>query len=300
MRRLRLLLLVFFLAVFAVFMASNIREYLTSDYVAPEIRAESDTLQVSVTATDEELLAGIVAEDNLDGDVTDSLVVVSKSKFIARNTRNVNYAAFDENNNVGTYTRKIVYTDYFPPRFMMTEPLRFVEGNANYDYLRYIRASDCLDGNLTTQIKITFGEKEITSEYGSTQRVHIQVTNSAGDTSVLELTASFEDYDSYSKVAPDLDQYIIYVEKGKTLTEADYRQHLNGYIWSAGNERKYSDLGFDPDQDVSIFAKNVNYYVPGVYTVTYKLSRSTPNATGGIYRTDFGTATLIVVVEDRT
>ena len=67
MRRLRLLLLVFFLAVFAVFMASNIREYLTSDYVAPEIRAESDTLQVSVTATDEELLAGIVAEDNLDG-----------------------------------------------------------------------------------------------------------------------------------------------------------------------------------------------------------------------------------------
>ncbi|MBQ6272863.1 MAG: hypothetical protein IJK63_01410 [Oscillospiraceae bacterium] len=295
MRRLRLLLLVFFLAVFAVFMASNIREYLTSDYVAPEIRAESDTLQVSVTATDEELLAGIVAEDNLDGDVTDSLVVVSKSKFIARNTRNVNYAAFDENNNVGTYTRKIVYTDYFPPRFVMTEPLRFVEGNSNYDYLRYIRASDCLDGNLTTQIKITFGEKEITSEYGSTQKINLQVTNSAGDTSVLELTASFEDYDSYSKASPALSNYIIYVKKGE---KPNYRSYLDG-IWSAGNHRKFSDLGFDPDQDVKIVDSGVDLNVPGVYTVTYKLSRSSPNATGGSFRTDFGTATLVVVVEDR-
>ncbi len=300
MRRLRLLLLVFFLAVFAVFMATNIREYLTSDYVEPVIHADTDVMQVSVEATDQELLAGMTAEDNLDGDVTNSLVVVSKSKFIARNTRNVNYAAFDENNNVGTYTRKIVYTDYHSPRFEMSEPLRFVAGNSSYDYLRHIRATDCLDGNLTTQIKITFGETEMTSESVSVQTIHLQVTNSAGDSAVLELRATFEDYDSFSKASPDLDQYIIYVEKGKTLTEADYRKHLNGYIWSAGNERKYSDLGFDPDQDVSVLAKNVNYNVPGVYTVTYKLTRSTPNATGGSYRTDFGTATLIVVVEDRT
>ena len=294
MRRLRLLLLVFFLAVFAVFMASNIREYLTSDYVAPQIHANEDSMQVSVTVSDEELLAGMTANDNLDGDVTESLVVVSKSKFIARNTRNVNYAAFDQNNNVGTYTRKIVYTDYYSPRFVMTEPLRFVEGNSSYDYLKHIRAEDCLDGNITTQIKITFGEKQMAGEAFSTQKINLQVTNSAGDSSVLELTATFEDYDSYSKASPALNDYIVYVKKGE---KPNYRANLTG-IWTAGNERKFSDLGFDPDQDVSIEDSGVDYNTPGVYMVKYKLTRATQNATGGSYRTDFGTATLIVVVED--
>lgn len=294
MRRLRLLLLVFFLAVFAVFMASNIREYLTSDYVAPQIHANEDSMQVSVTVSDEELLAGMTANDNLDGDVTESLVVVSKSKFIARNTRNVNYAAFDQNNNVGTYTRKIVYTDYYSPRFVMTEPLRFVEGNSSYDYLKHIRAEDCLDGNITTQIKITFGEKQMAGEAFSTQNINIQVTNSAGDSSVLALTATFEDYDSYSRAAPALTDYIIYVKKGE---KPNYRANLTG-IWTAGNQRRFSDLGFDPDQDVSIDDSGVDYHTPGVYRVTYKLTRATQNATGGTYRTDFGTATLIVVVED--
>ena len=57
-------------------------------------------------------------------------------------------------------------------------------------------------------------------------------------------------------------------------------------------------LGFDPDQDVSIDDSKVNYQRPGVYIVTYSLSRGTPNANGGVFRTDFGTANLIIVVED--
>lgn len=294
MRRLRLLLLVFFLVVFAVFLASSVREYLTSDYEAPVISADSDILNLSVNVTDEELLAGMNAVDNLDGDVSSSLVVVSKSKFISKGTRNVNYAAFDNSNNVGTYMRKLVYTDYYSPRFVMDEPLRFVAGNSSYDYLRHIQALDCLDGNLSSQIKITFGETVTASESVSTQKVNIQVTNSAGDTSALELTATFEDFESYSKASPALTEYIIYVKAGE---EPILRSYLSG-IWTAGNTRKFSDLGFDPDQDVSIDDSKVNYQRPGVYIVTYSLSRGTPNANGGVFRTDFGTANLIIVVED--
>ena len=293
MRRLRLLLLVFFLVVFAVFLASNIREYLTSDYIAPVISADSEVLQLSVEAADEELLAGMQAIDNLDGDVSDSLVVVSKSKFIAANTRIVNYAVFDSNNNVGTFTRKLVYTDYHSPRFVLTAPMRFVAGNSNYDYLRHVRAIDCLDGNLTSQIKITFGDTETASENMSQQKINLLVTNSAGDSSSLVLTASFEDYDSYSKAAPALTDYIIYVTQGE---KPNLRAYLTG-IWTAGNIRKFSDLGFDPERDVSIDDSKVDYNTPGVYTATYKLSRATPNATGGVFRTDFGTATMIIVVE---
>lgn len=294
MRKLRLLLVVFFLAVFAVFLGTTIRDYLTSDDKPPVITADQDVVEVSVSVSDEELLAGMKAEDNLDGNVTDSLVVVSKSKFITKGTRNVNYAAFDGNNNVGTYTRKVVYTDYHSPHFVMTEPLRFVAGNSSYDYLRYLHAEDCLDGDISSQIKVTFGETEMSSESVSVQKVNVQVTNSAGDSAVLEMTATFEDYDSYSKASPALSDYIIYVEKGE---RPNYRSYLTG-IWTAGNFRKFSDLGFDPDTDVTVLEGGVDYQTPGVYTVTYRLTRATANANGGTFRTEFGTATMIVVVED--
>lgn len=295
MRRFRLLLLIFFLVVFAVFMASTIHEYLTSDSLAPEISAEEDVLYLSVDEDkDEQLLQGMRATDNLDGDVSDSLVVVSRSKFIAKATRNVIYAAFDVNNNVGTYTRKLVYTDYHSPRFVISEPMRFVSGNSTYDYLRHVRAIDCLDGNLTTQIKITFGETETASDAVSTQLVNIQVTNSAGDTSTLSLTASFEDFDSYSKASPALTDYVIYVQPGE---KPNLRSYLEG-IWMAGNTRQFSDLSFNPDRDVTIDDSEVNYSMPGTYIATYRLSRATSNALGEDYRVDFGTAQLIIVVED--
>ena len=294
MRRLRLLLLVFFLVVFAVFMFNSIREYVTSDYVAPEITAGSEQMSLSVNDSDEALLEGMSAQDNLDGDVTDSLVVVSKSKFIARATRNVSYAAFDKSNNVGTYVRKLVYTDYHSPRFVLSEPLRFVAGNSSYDYLRHMRATDCLDGNLSSQIKITMGDTETASESSSKQSIHFLVTNSAGDSSSLVLVATYEDFESYSKASPALTDYIIYIKTGE---KPNYRSYLEG-IWTAGNTRKFSDLGFNPDEDISIDDSKVNYKRPGVYTVTYKLTRGTPMADGGTYRTDFGTASLFVVVED--
>ncbi len=295
MRRFRLLLLIFFLVVFAVFMASTIHEYMTSDSVAPVISAEEDVMHLSVDQDkDELLLHGMTALDNLDGDVSDSLVVVSKSKFIAKATRNVSYAAFDVNNNVGTYTRKLVYTDYHSPRFVINEPMRFAAGNSSYDYLRYVRAIDCLDGNISTQIKITFGETEATSDTVSTQKVNIQVTNSAGDTSTLSLTATFEDFDTYSKASPALTDYVIYVQPGE---RPNLRSYLGG-IWMAGNTRQYSDLSFNPDRDITIDDSKVNYSTPGAYIATYRLSRATPNAMGEDYRVDFGTAQLIIVVED--
>lgn len=294
MRRLRLLLLVFFLVVFAAFMFSSIREYLTSDFEAPVISADSEVMDLSVEAIDAALLQGMTAVDNLDGDVTETLVVVSKSKFIAKATRNISYAAFDKSNNVGTYVRKLVYTDYHSPRFVLTEPLRFVAGNSSYDYLRHMRAVDCLDGNLSSQIKITMGSTETASESTSTQPIHVIVTNSAGDTSSLSLTATFEDYETYSKASPALSQYIIYLEIGE---KPNYRSYLEG-IWTAGNTRKFSDLRFNPDEDVEIDDSAVDYRTPGVYTVTYKLTRGTPMGDGETYRTEFGTASLIVIVEE--
>ena len=75
MKRLRIVIFLFSLGVFAVFAFNSVQEKMTSDYVPPVIQAEYDAIQSSVAVTDQELLTGMTASDNLDGDVTDSLVV---------------------------------------------------------------------------------------------------------------------------------------------------------------------------------------------------------------------------------
>ncbi len=290
MRKFRYLVLAFFAVVFVVFSSTRLKEYITSDFTAPVIHADADSLEVSVMAGDEELLAGMSAVDNLDGDVTDTLVVVSKSKFISEGTLRVNYAAFDKNNNVGVASRYLTYTDYHSPRFSMSQPLRFLSGNTDNNYLKNITASDCLDGNITQQIKINFGDTESTSNTSTRRRMYIQVTNSAGDTSSLELWATFEDYDSYSVPAPALSDYIVYTRLG---VRPDYSSYLKG-VWISGNERSFADAKYDQTNDVRISDSAVNYNTPGVYTATFQLSRENKDGSG---RTTLGSASMIVVVE---
>ena len=81
LKRLRIFLLVFFIAAAAVFGVYKGREFLTADNVAPVIKAPSDSFEASVSATDADLMNGMTATDNKDGDVTSSMVVVSKSNF---------------------------------------------------------------------------------------------------------------------------------------------------------------------------------------------------------------------------
>lgn len=291
MRNLRIVVCLFFAVVFVVFSFTSVRDYILSDYTAPVIHADTDSLFLSVDADESELLTGMSASDNIDGDVSSTLVVVSKTKFVSKGTLRVNYAAFDKNNNVGIAARNLTYTDYYSPRFAMSQPLRFVSGNSSNNYLKYITAYDCLDGNITQQIKITFGDSESTSNTTSRERVNIQVTNSAGDTSSLELWAIFEDYNSYSVPAPALNNYILYINSGE---RPDYTEFLQG-VWTAGNVRSFEDSGYRPSEDVRVNDSGVNYNVPGIYTVTFQLSKADKEGEG---RTVQGVASMVVVVED--
>ena len=290
MRKLRILILIFFVVVTAIFAFSRVQEYLTSDSHAPVIRAESDSIQVSVGATDADLLAGMSAQDNLDGDVTNTLAVISKTKFISKGTLRVNYAAFDQNNNVGTYSRNVTYVDYVSPHFAVKAPLRFLSGNSDYDYLANIRAEDCLDGNISGQIKMTLGDTTTLSDTVSTRTLNLQVTNSAGDTAVLELPITFEDHKTFDEAAPALSDYVIYVKAGERPTLSSY---VSG-VRTGNSTRSFADSRYNQSTDLSISDSGVNYSVPGVYTVTYQLSAE--NADGS--RSQLGSAVQYVIVED--
>ncbi len=285
MRKLRIAILVFFVVTAAVFAYVTIQRRLSVDYNAPSITAEDDVIMVSIAATDEDLLRGMKAYDKIDGDVTNTLFVVSKSKFVAKNTQQVRYAAFDSNKNVGTFTREVVYIDYVSPRFHLYAPLRYATGTTGIDYLEQFAAEDCLDGNITNQIKITFGKVTAAGISSTTQQINLQVTNSGGDSSVLELTVSMEDYLMFSQLAPALREYIAYVPKGGVI---DLESYIVG-VWSAGSNRSFSDAKLSAD-NITINRNGLNCSVPGRYDVIYQLKNNLGE--------DLGTATLIVIVED--
>ena len=285
MKKIRIAILVFFVVTAAVFAYFTIQRRLTVDYNPPIITADEDVIMVSISATDEDLLKGMTAYDKIDGDVTNTLFVVSRSKFISKSTQQVRYAAFDGNKNVGTFTREVVYIDYVSPRFHLYAPLRYATGTTGIDYLEHFTAEDCLDGNITHQIKITFGKVTAAGISSTTQQINVQVTNSGGDSSVLELTVSMEDYLMYSQLAPALREYIAYVPKGGVI---DLESYIVG-VWSAGSNRSFSDAKLSAE-NITINRNGLNCSVPGRYDVIYQLRNNSGE--------DLGTATLIVIVED--
>ena len=290
MKKLLIMIVIFFVIVLGIFVVTRVREELTADSSAPVITADSDAITVSVSATDEDLLAGMTAVDNLDGDVTDTLVVVSKSKFITKGTLRVNYAAFDNNNNVGVYTREVTFSDYHPPRYSIRQPLRFLSANSDNDYLQYITAEDCLDGNITQQIRITYGDTTVIDETTSVQSANLLVTNSAGDNSVLTIQVRLEEYSTYNIQAPALTNYLLYVKAG---TRPNLRDNLFG-VWISGRATPFRDTRFNPNTDVKIDDSGVFYSMPGIYTAYYSLSESLKDGS----RRDLGTAELMIIVEE--
>ena len=288
MKKFRIIVLAFSIVVFVVFGFVTIRDMITSDHSAPVITADSDSIEASVSATDEELLRGMYAADNRDGDVTNTLVVVSRGKFVSRNMVKVNYAAFDQSNNVGLYTRNVAYTDYVSPRFRLSQPMRFLSGNSSYDYLKSVRAEDCLDGDISGQVKINLGDMESLSDTISRRAVYLQVTNSAGDSSVLTLYATFENYSSYSQASPALSEYVIYTRAGErpNLTE-----NISG-IWANGGRTKFTDSSYSIE-NVHINDSGVDYNTPGVYYVYYQLTRTGRSGA----EENMGSALLTLVVE---
>jgi len=292
MRQLRIILLAFFVVVAAVFGVSYIREKLSNDEKAPVIHAETDTIEVPMTATDEDLLVGMTAQDNLDGDVTDTLRVVSRSKFVAKSTVIVNYAAFDNNNNVGVYSRKVIYTDYVSPRFHLIKPMRFITGSSATDFLENVTAEDCLDGNITRQVKISTGDRWAVSETAKEQVVDLQVTNSAGDTSELELVVRLEDFTTYNEQSPALSEYLIYVKQGGSV---DWQSLLTG-VWNGGKIRALEETKYT-SSNVVVKQDNLDLNTPGVYRVIYELYDTYDEWYEEVY--DYlGETTLFVVVEE--
>lgn len=275
MRRLRIAVAGLFILSLAAFIGYNIYSRVIQDNVPPTITAESDTVSVSVESEDDsELYQGLSAEDNRDGDLTDSIRISSMSNFTEPGKREVTYAVFDSSNQGATLTRTLEYTDYTSPQIQLTAPLRYsLEEMSDVSLTENMSVEDCLDGNITSQIRASYNDAIYVQQAGE-YPVTVQVSNSAGDTCTVGLTVTVtdpSDEDEGSKYYPLLSKYIVYAKVGGSV---DYDSLITGFERN-GAEYLFSeeDDDFLPGDrgDVEI-SGNVNFKEAGSYTVDYKFT----------------------------
>lgn len=258
MKVLRISVAVLFLITTAVFSFIYINELSDSKDSAPVITLETDVLEVSVNATEQDLLKGVTAFDKEDGDLTNEIIIESISMFVKKGVCKITYAVCDSKNHVTDITRKLVYTDYESPVFTLNRSLCF----SLYEIVNIknaIDVNDCFDGALNNSMIIT--SQNYSMATAGIFSVDAVVTNSKGDTVKLTLPIIVEER-STSAPTIELNEYLIYADKG---AEIDFNANI-----AAATDY----LGEDITDDVEIDAVAVDMNTEGMYTVHYYVSDS--------------------------
>ena len=263
MKNLQIILIVVFLVVSVVFCAFFCYDRLMVDREAPMIVCDGVPLEVSVSATDRDLCAGLTASDNVDGDLTDRIVVRKVSQLYGSNTAMIQYAVFDSSSNVCTYSRSVTYTDYRKPRFSLTQPLIY-NLNSVVSLSDRLTAYDSINGDISQRIRVS--SSAVTSSEKGLYPITVQVTNSSGDTAVAKLTVTIENITAHHPVIR-LSEYLIYADLNSQLDE----DTLRSYIVSAKETASGENLDFN---DIIIDADNLKLSARGSYDVVYSYTNS--------------------------
>ena len=295
-------------ALLAVFL---IYDLAARDRTAPEIFCPDGILEASVFVTDEELLNGVTATDDRDGDLTGSVVVENLSAMGQDRTRAVNYVVMDLSGNVSRASRTIRYMDYESPRILLDHPLRVSDPSQIWDLLGSIQATSVLDGDLTAHFKYNFLSSNPILNEGS-YSLELRVNDSAGGSTIIPTT--LELYDIREETIPvELTDYILYLHVNDPFDPDAYFGPKEETAPEEDEDTDDADSGDDePEQDEADEKKDtdkkkppksrlnkgehldidsdVNTAVPGVYHVTYTVTRDKSEA--------YGRSRLIVVVEE--
>jgi hypothetical protein len=271
MRKIRLAVMGLFALSLTAFIVFNIVDRVTTDNTPPVITSESDTVAVSVAAEESELFAGLTAEDDEDGDLTDKIMISSMSNFTEPGKRTVSYVVFDDSNNAATLTRNLEYTDYTSPQIKLTQPLRFsLNEMDDVSLTENMSVEDCLDGDITQRIRAAFNDSSYIAMAGD-YSITVQVSNSAGDTCSVPLTVTVTDpAEESGKYYPMLSDYIVYAPVGGAVDLASL------LIGLESGTAQYLFADADPAAPGGIesvaIGGSVDYNTPGTYTVDYQFT----------------------------
>lgn len=253
MRILEKITIILFAAVLLTFGITRAYLHFFVDRTAPVISCSSEVLEAQVNASSDILLQGVTASDNMDGDLTDQILVKGITPLITDNTAKITYVVFDSSDNMGTCTRTIRYTNYEKPHFSLHEPLIFPVGS-HVPVLDRLTAQDTIDGDISGSIRII--AQNISSSYEGVYNITAQVTNRLGDVETLPLKVIISSA-SAAKPLITLTDYIVYLDRGSDFDPYDYIEAVTDRSGQPVNGRS---VQVDSAADTA---------VPGVYDVSY-------------------------------
>lgn len=273
----------------AVFYGYRAFDRARTDMQPPVIHIDPQPLEISVNAPKGILLQDVTADDNISGDVTDS-VVLESIRLLSRDGKiSVGYAAFDDAGNVARAQREVQYNNYRSPRFTLSGPLLYAFGK-NFDVLNEIGATDSIDGDIPHHVRATLTEDNTLSSIG-THMVQFQVNNSLGDTTTEIFPVEIYASENYSADLT-LKEYLIYLPIGGIFNTKFY---LDTFTFGGTTYELGPVL---PENYTLEIGGEVDTRTPGVYPITYTLTYTEKNVwTQKIINEYVGYSKLIVVVE---
>lgn len=236
-----------------------------NDRVAPVISMDDDVLEVSIDAPESKLLKDVTAMDNVDGDLSDQVILENLSNFTEPGQRVATYAVFDSSGNLARATRVVKYKDYESPRFKIKSPMILptsaISGTSSNDYLSGVTAEDCIDGDISHNVKVLKVGEIQEEHYGTVALADLQVFNSAGDVARVSFPVVFQTSNTPQITLSD---YIVYLKKGKEFLPESY---ITGAI--AGSE-ELDRAEFEEKFDTFIqYNSKVDVNTKGTYIVQY-------------------------------
>lgn len=267
----RIVMCIIFVAVTAVFGYFYVNEQIHTDKTVPVITVESELLEVPLGADNSELLKGVSAYDEKDGDLSDKVIVESLSNFIGDGICKATYAVCDSDNHVATASRRIRYAGYHAPRFSLSRSVCF-SVYETVDVSAAVTANDCIDGDITKNIVLT--SDDYSGATTGVFSVKASVNNSKGDSSLVTLPLIIEDR-SLSAPSITLSSYLVYTGVNEPV---DIDSYLVSAADSASNDLKSSVRT----------ENNADYSKAGVYTAHYYATDKSGNT---------GHTVLVIIVE---
>lgn len=274
MRIIRILLLICAVLAVGLFGVSETIAWRHRDLAAPQLTADTDVVEVPCAYTRQDLMKGIRAWDEEDGDLTDEVVLSTLSRFLEDGVCNLTYVVFDNADQAASLTRKVRFIDYHAPRFTLSAPLVYEEGIGSYnEIVGVLGAQDVLDGDRTEWIVRT--ATNLNFQTAGTYSVSFEVSNSFGDNSSVQLPVHVIPT-QMGEGGIALNTGLVYLELGQSLDPTQYIQRVTA---ADGSEMEL--------QTVNITSQ-VNAQAAGCYEVHYEVK----DARGNSYET-----WLTVIVE---
>ena len=245
----------------AVFMLSvfiwGIGKYhaLSQDVVSPVIVADSDEIHVSTKDDESELKKGLTATDNVDGDITDGIVIANISQFSEKGVCKIEYLVFDQSNNVGHYERTVCFDDYKSPEISLTAPLMYKQ-NKEIVLTDRLFVTDQLEGDISD--KLRFSTAGATQYETGIYELYVEARNSYGDQVEETLLLNIIPYEN-DRGYIRLKEYLVYIPAGKKINPEKYI------------EKAVDNEGNPIPRDSVIITKEVDTSKPGTGQFRYEV-----------------------------